>query len=74
MKTFFIFILLFIIAYYLIKAVLKILFSFFPGNKKTGFSNFNNNNGKIKFEMTNEKKKRFSKNIGEYTDYEEIKK
>jgi hypothetical protein len=70
MKTFFIFILLFIIAYYLIKAILRLFITFFPGSRNAN----NNNDGELKFDKTNEKKKRFNKNIVEYIDYEEIKK
>jgi hypothetical protein len=73
MKTFFIFILLFIIAYYLIKAILRLFVTFFPGFRKTGFSNFNSKDGNVTFDQANEKKKHISKDIGEYTDYEEIK-
>jgi hypothetical protein len=73
MNKFFIFILLFIIAYYLIKAILRLFVTFFPGAKKGSFSNFGNKDGNVTFDPANEKKKRINKDIGEYTDYEEIK-
>ena len=74
MKTLFIYLLLFIIAYYLIKAILRLLLTIFPRLKNTGFSNTTFKEGEIKFDVTNEKKKRFSKDSGEYIDYEEVKK
>jgi hypothetical protein len=74
MKTFFIYLLLFIIAYYIVKAILRLLITLFPRLKNTGFSGTNMKDGELKFDKTNEKKKRFGKDIGEYIDYEEVKK
>ena len=74
MKTLFIYALLFIIAYYIIKASLRLLITLFPKLKKYGFSDSNNKDGAIKFDNTTKKKKRFSKDSGEYIDYEEVNK
>ena len=73
-KNFFIALLLFLIVWYLAKAIVR-LFNLFV-SKSDSNSGSTNNSGKknnITFDISENKKKRFDKNEGDYVDFEEVK-
>jgi hypothetical protein len=76
MKNFLLLILLFILAYSLLKAILR-LFNVFKANNNSNGQTTNKTYEKkgttITYSEDNQKKKRFEKNAGDYIDYEEIK-
>jgi hypothetical protein len=75
MKHFFAFLLLFIISYYLIKAIIRLL-SIFAKRKieeKSFFSSGKSGHSDVTIETPDTSKKRFSKDSGEYIDFEEVK-
>ena len=73
-KSFFIFILLFIFIYYLIKAIFRLANLFFQiKNNQSSFSKSRKTKGNVTIEYPEEQKKIFSKDSGEYIDYEEVK-
>lgn len=73
-KNFFIFLLLFIFIYYLIKAIYRLGNLFFQNkfNHSSG-SKSQKTKGNITIEYPEGQKKIFSKDSGEYIDYEEVK-
>ena len=74
-KSFFAFLILFLISYYLIKAVVR-LFKLFTANKAEGnksTSTFFSKKGNVTFQNTEPRKKHFDKDTGDYVDYEEVK-
>ncbi len=75
MRSVLILFILFVLGYYVVKALYRLGSVFFnndPENKKTNRkSKFSE--GEISIDKSGEKEKIFSKDAGEYTDYEEIK-
>ncbi len=74
MKLFLTFLLLFFIAYYFLKALIRLI-NVFLSNGNQGSNNKwpHNKKGNITIENPEKLKKRFDRNNGEYIDYEEIK-
>ena len=71
MKKFLLFILLFFLAYTLIKAIFRL---FAPFNNNTSENQNNQKKGKnnITFDENNSSQKKHKKNDGEYVDFEEM--
>jgi hypothetical protein len=76
MKNFILFILLFILAYTLIKAIFRLFTPFTKSSSENNeqYSFFRKKNKtNITFDDNNASKKQYDKNDGEYVDYEEVK-
>lgn len=64
---------LFIIAYYFLKALLRLFAIFLAGENKNNFGRWSQKKkSDVTIEYHEKQKKRFDKNSGEYIDYEEI--
>jgi hypothetical protein len=70
MKKFFLLLLIFFLAYTLIKAILRLIHVFRSDNQKKAKDDFHFDNTTTE---NNSKKKRFTKDDGDYVDFEEVK-
>ena len=72
MKTFFIGLLIFIIVWYLLKAVMRIV-GIFVGTKANSNNTQQSRKGSVNIDYADAPKKHFGKESGEYVDFEEVK-
>lgn len=72
-KNFFTLLILFFLAYYIVKAIFKIVQLLFPRKTTGNFFNSGHNRDNISMDNSKKQKKRFSKDSGEYIDYEDVK-
>jgi len=72
MKTFFTGLLIFIIVWYLFKAITRILGLFFTA-KSTSNNSQQSRKGAVNIDYSNAPQKHFDKKSGEYVDFEEVK-
>ena len=75
LKTFFTFLLIFVLSYYLIKSVFRLLGLFSSKNQSEESQGYTRKSkkSKVTFDDVEPQKKRFGKDSGEYVDFEEIK-